>query len=158
MEWRITAPTSPVVLRLQAPPFPAQVGLVHPLAANHLPHTPAWSAWFSRWSAGALYITSSLSASGSFPTPPPHQALIGFEHDPAPQGGGGIRRTCAAGPSDPQVKSRNPGGSVCGQPQLLRNSWQTRKDERWRPETWGYPSPWPESMGPAVRLSPIFHR
>ena len=53
------------------------------------------------------------------PYPSTPQALIGSEHDPASQGGGGIHCTCAAETSYPQVKARNLSGWMCSQSHLL---------------------------------------
>lgn len=108
MESRIaaTTPTSPVMPRAHRPPGSQPLTSHSRLDCMALPLASSYP----------LYNLLPVCLSGSFPTPPPPQALIGSEQDPASQGGGGIHRTCASGTSDSQVKARDPSRWVCGSP------------------------------------------
>ena len=141
------AATSPVELQPKESPLPALVALVDPISLTTLPHIPAWTAWLSRQLLCTRFITSSPVCLWKLPYPSTPQALIGSEHDPASQGGGGIHCTCAAETSYPQVKTRNLSGWMCSQSHLLGHGCALAE---------GTLHPGEELVAPNVSSSPHF--
>lgn len=77
-------------------PTPCAGGARSPLLANAYLVLPLGLHGSGVGPASGPFITSSLAASGSFPTPPPPKLALAPSTTPPPAGGGRIRRTCAA--------------------------------------------------------------
>lgn len=97
-----------------APPRGGCRGRSEPRAAEHLPHTPAWTAWLSRRLARAPFITSALSAylEASPRLHPPRRSLAQGTTPPLK----GVGGPAARAPREPPTRRWKPETAAGGSP------------------------------------------